>query len=324
MTKYLFNLFYLIKILAQIKILLKTETENQCPSSCQKLIEEAFALVNINQDENFSVDDLDFSSPEAAQQLNRDINKILKKLSKWVAKEPINFDWKKLLEYLQKQAQEFEVTEQVDRLIEKFKTKFDESWAKINPENAKLFEAFDFKAILNRVLNQLNRVSKIDVLLTNLKSINLERILSHPNVKKIVKELVTKIETSDFIESKINEFDYNSMIGSILNSDNLKGLSVNNLLTEANLNLIIESLSKLYNINSIVDRVSSLLDMFNLFAEISLESTLNQLNAENLLQVASKFNFKDLINLTGNRKSPPASASKRECLCNLELILSIL
>jgi hypothetical protein len=210
-------------------------------------------------------------------------------------------------------AEKFEISDETGQLFQKLKTFFDDFHSSMSEEQKRLFENFDLNKIVNSVLNQLNKVSNIDSLLVSLKTFNINGVLEHPNVKKLVKQLLLKADLVKKFESLMSSYEVSPTIRETLSADWLKGWTIMNLLTDANIYRMVENLSRTYEIESIVDRVSGFLTMANLFASLNLDSFLETLNADDIMRQISQVDFEDIksnLKEKATRKKPASDRNK--------------
>jgi hypothetical protein len=185
----------------------------------------------------------------------------------------------------------FDIENEANQLVSKLRETFDEIYSDLPEDQKRLFENFDLNKILNSLLTQLNKISDIDSLLYGLKNVDINSVLEHPNVRKLVKELTVKSDFVNKLDGWVKQYDVKEFIGQTLSAGWLKGWTVMNLLTDANLLRMVENLNRIYEIESVVDKVSGFLAMANFFIRLNLDSVLDSLNTDDILKQISEVNL---------------------------------
>ncbi len=211
-------------------------------------------------------------------------------------------------------AQKFEISEDFEQISAKLHSYSDSFYSELSENQKRLFENFDLNKIVNSFLNQLNKVGNVDALLAGLRGLNLKSVLEHPNVKKLVKQLSQKTDLSNKIDLLMSSYDVKSLIKEFISAEWLKGWTIMNLLTDANIYRMIENLGRVYEIESTIDRITGLLSMANLFTSLNLDSILEKLDADDIMKQISEVDFEDIRSNLREKTSrkKPSSGNKNK------------
>lgn len=192
--------------------------------------------------------------------------------------------------------------------------KFNDFKSNLDEEKKKMIENFDLAKFLNTLLNQLNKISNIDGLLDTLKGLNLAPVLAHANVKKVIKDLLKRFDTEK--DTFLNTLNFNSTLGFLLSQENLKGWNLNDLFGDSNMNRIVSLMATFIDVNSFVDRLITGVGLLNMFGQMNLESTLNSINSDMLLEQVSRMNSFANLNVGGADSRRAERAKHKEKLNN--------